>query len=794
MLFERYWPTTTITKEANFNRKSDIQPELHENGMLKGSHFDKNSAQYTNSVKEALRMTMLNQEAIFRNQVNELHHLYKVQQNLMNELNWKEFVNFTTWVEDPKPGPMTYLKEMQSRRSAEENNFHASRASMTVSTQSEKEVSRGHESFYSNLQKPQKKSLDLHLPADEFISTELVKRAKPHTSINGFLETKDFLNGKVDEPKDLKFDLCSGKETTNKGGFGKMLSYRDIHIIDLEESTERSAGAAKAVSSTNCGSASAHAGTQHEHDSQVSVISELNYSERTRKDIMYKPVLKHSSEDERGNKREQKSFDLNAGWNEDDDGSVSDLCAREQSASNEATETHQNQVQVDGSNCRPRTNGCSNDASHQDNAAYSTSTNSTDKSPDLLSHASQLSSYGNTRVSHQSTKFAGNALIHNLNEVVPIDLELIPEACPKLHNNSKRESSCDNGSSSLPLTSFCKKSDETTNLSQEEPTGFLQDDGRRNASGKVEERCSRFSIGNTDVLHTIGNADSRQVNSEKSEEDTLSSRQPRCHVASWGSISSTNDEKASTIDEKTMGSCNPCNTKDLESVSENQQKERFSNLSAHEDSETTQLESDITGTSSNKQVAFTESGVDACLSGKSPELKIQEHNRPLQQQEQAEIDAAMQRAARSLILISSVKTSSTDCALSSRQEVPETVERHDEPQYSSDSYESITLMLTESCVDEYSTTAKPFEERDLGDNASGLNLKRGRRMKDFQRDILPSLVSLSRHEICEDMNIIGAVIKANEYIKNGCRRARTETWCLPTRGRRARLYCSSRRY
>jgi len=39
--------------------------------------------------------------------------------------------------------------------------------------------------------------------------------------------------------------------------------------------------------------------------------------------------------------------------------------------------------------------------------------------------------------------------------------------------------------------------------------------------------------------------------------------------------------------------------------------------------------------------------------------------------------------------------------------------------------------------------------------ACGIKLKRGRGMRNFQREIMPGLVSLARQEICEDLEAIG---------------------------------------
>ncbi|KAF2313061.1 hypothetical protein GH714_008985 [Hevea brasiliensis] len=82
-----------------------------------------------------------------------------------------------------------------------------------------------------------------------------------------------------------------------------------------------------------------------------------------------------------------------------------------------------------------------------------------------------------------------------------------------------------------------------------------------------------------------------------------------------------------------------------------------------------------------------------------------------------------------------------------------------------DSFELITLNLTESNVDDNSVSSKPFEVNDMELKDLGSKLRRGRRMKDFQREILPSLASLSRHEILEDINIMEGVLRSREYRK-----------------------------
>ncbi|KAM0936710.1 hypothetical protein DsansV1_C26g0191511 [Dioscorea sansibarensis] len=88
-----------------------------------------------------------------------------------------------------------------------------------------------------------------------------------------------------------------------------------------------------------------------------------------------------------------------------------------------------------------------------------------------------------------------------------------------------------------------------------------------------------------------------------------------------------------------------------------------------------------------------------------------------------------------------------------------------------DSFESMTLKLEEVKVEEYTQWCKPMEQpenpKDGEANAASLlftrprrGQARRRRQKDFQKDILPGLVSLSRHEVIEDLQTIGAMMRA----------------------------------
>ncbi|XP_020593948.1 uncharacterized protein LOC110034049 [Phalaenopsis equestris] len=108
------------------------------------------------------------------------------------------------------------------------------------------------------------------------------------------------------------------------------------------------------------------------------------------------------------------------------------------------------------------------------------------------------------------------------------------------------------------------------------------------------------------------------------------------------------------------------------------------------------------------------------------------------------------------------------------------------PQYSSDSFELMTLQLSEIQSEDRHVTIEPSNVNTTGKKEGGVRLRRGRGFRDFQKEILPGLVTLSRHEICEDLHNIGYKLRR---VKS--RKARDD-WFVPVRSRISKL-CSGRR-
>lgn len=176
-------------------------------------------------------------------------------------------------------------------------------------------------------------------------------------------------------------------------------------------------------------------------------------------------------------------------------------------------------------------------------------------------------------------------------------------------------------------------------------------------------------------------------------------------------------------------------------------------------------------------------------------ISIGPENNCLGRKDSPEGDKLIQEAAESLVRISL-----TDPAWfedRSRQvgsnEVEKGGDNPTKPLSSSDSYELNVLMLEESSTEDYSVTSKAFDIAEVSDKDFSIRLRRGRRLKDFQKEILPGLASLSRHEILEDVNILEGVIRSREYRKLRAKMADGEMVCAPLRSRRSRSYHAGRR-
>ncbi|CAK7326159.1 unnamed protein product [Dovyalis caffra] len=115
-----------------------------------------------------------------------------------------------------------------------------------------------------------------------------------------------------------------------------------------------------------------------------------------------------------------------------------------------------------------------------------------------------------------------------------------------------------------------------------------------------------------------------------------------------------------------------------------------------------------------------------------------------------------------------------------------------------DYFESMTLGLIETKEEDY--MPKPLVPENLKLEDTGTTPvptrsrrgqgRRGRQRRDFQRDILPGLTSLSRHEVTEDLQTFGGMMRATGHpwhsgltrrnsTRNGCARGDDARWLAP---------------
>ncbi|KAL8216738.1 hypothetical protein R6Q57_023575 [Mikania cordata] len=163
-------------------------------------------------------------------------------------------------------------------------------------------------------------------------------------------------------------------------------------------------------------------------------------------------------------------------------------------------------------------------------------------------------------------------------------------------------------------------------------------------------------------------------------------------------------------------------------------------------------------------------------------------------------DYALEKAALSLISISNQLISTVNQDFGTKSVPIETENRNENKKktitrsLSVDSYESLVLKLEESITKTDTATSKVYEMNELDPNINGIKLKRGRRLKDFQKDVLPTLSSLSKHEIWEDIKLLEGVIRSREYKRlNKEKTGKGENWLTQVKSKRAKVNSSSQR-
>lgn len=180
---------------AGYNGWS-LHPEsnLLKNGQQYGIYLSKpimDGVDYDVFDKEKLRQTIMKHESIFRQQVHELHRLYKIQRELMNDIKRKEQVNHLMPIGASHSSPfLSGLPSEDDKRSWFFSSFPLVSSNYGRPSSSSANVSQSPQSFTKekimqsrcNLainesldlmcQKPRRLLFDLELPANEYMNDE----------------------------------------------------------------------------------------------------------------------------------------------------------------------------------------------------------------------------------------------------------------------------------------------------------------------------------------------------------------------------------------------------------------------------------------------------------------------------------------------------------------------------------------------------------------------------------------------------------------------------------------------
>ncbi|GAB2274135.1 hypothetical protein Dimus_008907 [Dionaea muscipula] len=236
------------------------------------------------------------------------------------------------------------------------------------------------------------------------------------------------------------------------------------------------------------------------------------------------------------------------------------------------------------------------------------------------------------------------------------------------------------------------------------------------------------------------------------------------------------------------------------------------------------LEKTADNNNNNNVVSSDDSSIRTMQSGiDCGDSHVEESRSPLgdgcidEKEEEAVVDEFVQAAAETILCISSSEIMAA--MADDDHQVQDNEENRGEN--SSDSYELLVLKRTESGPEDYEVSSSKATVVAAGEleekkkkrgspsspspspspsplpSPSPYKLKRGTRMRDFQKDILPALSSLLRHEICEDVSIMENAIRSREYKKMKSKMGNANndgTWCTSVRSRRSRTNYRRRYY
>ncbi|URD81283.1 hypothetical protein MUK42_05503 [Musa troglodytarum] len=649
-------------------------------------------------------------------QVRELHRLYWTQKNLMNDVRWR------------RSDRVSSLEAQKERKGPVEE---VKSCSVRHGCSTAKSMGMQNTSF--ELRANDRRNFDLQLPAGhvkvDFSATEV----KVNCS-SGFEALADYAADISHLQVTTFSDLCSLIKMQNKSGH--RTTAKCSHTVhQTERWQELNFIRSDAGLEENGGSVSANFPTKMQQPEYKLTHIDLNTAQDDESNTFFSNTVEtlHSPS--------TSSSVVHLG----DDLRVSSIKSEQKDGSaKESTVTDQLAVVSPGSE------------------------NSREKSADSLPHEHIDSYPSSVQASEQNNNAIEN--IWNYKECIVNNEDCrsgirIPEACYK--NLLERFSSAYNGGSQdstnrTVIACLHKPGMENIDSFISPSNLVVHGDLKKNiliSSKYREHNCLHASAGSTTDLppKAAGDVEEKATNIDGSEEDTVSS-----HAIGPDECQQI-ELKESPIGFKPnqLAGNSECASKE-KSVADH------AVISKSENSATTHIDSVTPKRICSQQVSDVNGSDCIC---------IQDRQILEQQLVLVEVDRVIIKAAETLASISSEKPlCSVDQLTSDGRMEFYCEEGNDQPQ-SSDSFETGTLNLEEIRDIGISTCGKQIDNETRKDVCK---FRLGRGMRDFQKDIMPGIVSLSRQEICEDLYAI-----KYELGKKRSHRTREENWVVPVRSRRS---------
>ncbi|KAJ6701538.1 T28K15.14 PROTEIN [Salix koriyanagi] len=710
--------------------------------MLIQADFDLNSVhRYTDSFKGVIKQTILKQEVIFRTQVHELHQLYKTQKTLMRDHGGKGCGGYNSWDANVQPSSPPFPNPSRIEPLVKETGI--SSISKVGSAPFANELLHGRqEAYYRLKQRP----LDLQLSANEFINH--VEEGSPNRGhawnplsanySSGTEELKLSLNARDDKRR---------TEDTLRTWFDKR-THQYCSVIDLESEERISDDSVKCTPFV--GFATPETCSPGKYKSKVSAFSSLIFSTGAEKNP---PVdISESNSFQEHSECCQEQTSSNEGIMEcRDDNLCNNLSTKmQQSSSHKGADLDLNKAHFDVSSCfsndplvacpsPPRSAGVS---------AVVTRSMQEETCPTTV---------WEKQVNSCSNEISDMLAENNFINATEVDLNSTTRSTDVWTVNSEP----DGMSGTVPNPT----GPEPIPCS---PADISEDLDRYTGDHKNDNVVMKAKLTNC-LLHDLNQlpTDTRELSFEKSQvEDAVFSCIDQCQNDGHGNQSPVSCKSGIYDNDSNSGK------------------------TVHFGSTSDDVNTDLK-TLLGSQVADASSDEHDLRTSDSGDLKNECDDKT---EESAKVDVLMKRAAESLLDMSLKNLVCYQDSFAKEGSKEMRNETREQPQYTCDSFELMVMDLTESNVEENSVTSKPYEVNDMETKDFGSKLRRGRRMKDFQKEILPALASLSRHEIHEDINIIEGVLRSREYRKiRGKMATNGENWSPLVRSRRSRLNHVGRR-